>query len=1104
MACLFCGGALTERDTACPHCGCTRPVAPPRTAPLTGRSGELAELRRHIDSLIEGHGRLIGVAGPAGIGKSRLVEAALAYIKEQRCFDFVIRGFEPNVDLPYWTLIEALHGALETAAPDVIPSTAVSAGIPDLIHALQVARETPHGATTGFETRDAAVNARIYDANGAVLRALTGARPLVVIAEDLQWFDTPTLNLMRYTVRLAKTLPILLICTYRADGEGETRWRPLLEDAAREGRFTELRLGGINQPAARRLALAAAPAPLSDRAVDEVLRLAEGNPFYVGQLARSYALMSPGAGRAPLPAALRGFVDQHLAGLSPASHALVQAVAVLGRECPLDLLARISGPGNGTEPSGAGLRDLASALDEALTAHVLTERESGGRPRFDFSHALLREAAARELNALLRAGLHLRIADALHERRAAGGREPAAEVADHYLEAGPLAPAERTLDYVRAAADEAASMGSSELSARFLAASVELLAAQPPEPPRAVRGIEPRRAPRGSSAPDWAAGDPGWGLDDGATTLPGTSDSPRELVAGPPDDRSSCRGDEIARVRMRLMEAYGAAGETDAAEREAELALAHWRSTGDAHAEAEVHAALAEQLNPRLRPRDVVSHADTGLALLGSARTPLAARLRFLRAHARYMLDDTADLLPTAEWLEEGEFSPPEPAAALWSRMLRVLWHVFHVADARVTVDLCREAVEHTRRMGDRRAEAMARLWEAEVLNRDARPREAIAALDEARRLARETGSAPMIVDAGALRAEALLQLGRWEDLEQVVDETLPVLVRLRSTYFGYALIAAHSWSRKLRGLGWSVPGGLDVRFRESLLFVAAYRSNFAREQVEFAAAVQPADRGSSRGPAAATPAAGAARERHAQGAAGRGAATPGADERTARLLDWLVANVPRSGPGISWATAGLPLLGTLTIAGRGDDVAARYEEAGRFPRFLQSVTFGPLELARAATLLKRWEAAESHFDDAVRLATGEGLRVALARTLVERGAMYRARGRRGDRPRAAEVLKRAVALCAELGLGPDQARARDLLVGLDTATHAAMPAGLTPREVEVLRLVAAGRTNREIAAALTISEKTVEQHLLNLYQKLQVDSRAKAVAFAYANGLVE
>src|SRR5207244_13085673 len=97
--------------------------------------------------------------------------------------------------------------------------------------------------------------------------------------------------------------------------------------------------------------------------------------------------------------------------------------------------------------------------DEALTAQVLVERESGGRPRYDFTHALLREAAVRELNALARAGLHLRIADAQHERRAAGGREPAGEVAGHYLDARPLAPPAPALAYAREAADEAEALG---------------------------------------------------------------------------------------------------------------------------------------------------------------------------------------------------------------------------------------------------------------------------------------------------------------------------------------------------------------------------------------------------------------------------------------------------------------------------------------------------------------------------------------------------------------------------------------------------------------------------------------------------------------------
>jgi DNA-binding NarL/FixJ family response regulator len=62
---------------------------------------------------------------------------------------------------------------------------------------------------------------------------------------------------------------------------------------------------------------------------------------------------------------------------------------------------------------------------------------------------------------------------------------------------------------------------------------------------------------------------------------------------------------------------------------------------------------------------------------------------------------------------------------------------------------------------------------------------------------------------------------------------------------------------------------------------------------------------------------------------------------------------------------------------------------------------------------------------------------------------------------------------------------------------------GLTARELEVLRAVAAGRTNREVADALVLSEKTVARHLANIYVKLDVASRTEAAAFAYQNGLI-
>ena len=64
------------------------------------------------------------------------------------------------------------------------------------------------------------------------------------------------------------------------------------------------------------------------------------------------------------------------------------------------------------------------------------------------------------------------------------------------------------------------------------------------------------------------------------------------------------------------------------------------------------------------------------------------------------------------------------------------------------------------------------------------------------------------------------------------------------------------------------------------------------------------------------------------------------------------------------------------------------------------------------------------------------------------------------------------------------------------------LPAGLTAREAEVLRLVASGKTNRDIAVELVISEHTVARHLQNMFAKLGVSTRAAATAFAYSHDL--
>jgi DNA-binding NarL/FixJ family response regulator len=150
--------------------------------------------------------------------------------------------------------------------------------------------------------------------------------------------------------------------------------------------------------------------------------------------------------------------------------------------------------------------------------------------------------------------------------------------------------------------------------------------------------------------------------------------------------------------------------------------------------------------------------------------------------------------------------------------------------------------------------------------------------------------------------------------------------------------------------------------------------------------------------------------------------------------------------------------------------------------------------------------------DGTVRLAEGdvEGALAALRRAWEA--------WRELDAPyEAARVRARAAQACRALGdldgAAVETEAAREVFERLGAATDlaglavgkdaAALPGGLSAREVEVLRLVAAGLTNRAIADALTISERTVDRHVSNIFTKLDVSTRAAATAFAYEHRLV-
>ena len=169
-------------------------------------------------------------------------------------------------------------------------------------------------------------------------------------------------------------------------------------------------------------------------------------------------------------------------------------------------------------------------------------------------------------------------------------------------------------------------------------------------------------------------------------------------------------------------------------------------------------------------------------------------------------------------------------------------------------------------------------------------------------------------------------------------------------------------------------------------------------------------------------------------------------------------------------------------------DVAETFGTAGLLAAARQAAGTARLmagEPQRALPLLReacrQWRGLEARYDTA-------RVRVRLARALEAVG----------DRETAGRELQLATAAFVELGA------THDLCVLDSQESDSTAPGGLTRREVDVLALVATGRTNREIARTLNISERTVERHLSNIFHKLDVSSRTEAAGFAFVHGLAD
>ncbi len=156
--------------------------------------------------------------------------------------------------------------------------------------------------------------------------------------------------------------------------------------------------------------------------------------------------------------------------------------------------------------------------------------------------------------------------------------------------------------------------------------------------------------------------------------------------------------------------------------------------------------------------------------------------------------------------------------------------------------------------------------------------------------------------------------------------------------------------------------------------------------------------------------------------------------------------------------------------------------------------------LGMLAATLGEWERAEDHLDRAIDMDRRTGANTWLAHSLYERARVLLMRPQ-GDRDRAAALLGEAAGLAERIGMTALMGRVAALG---SAAPSDGLPDGLSAREVEILRLVARGLSNREIGRSLFISEHTVANHMRNILRKTDCANRTEAASYAHRQRLID
>lgn len=731
-----------------------RRPSPSAPSGFVGRTEAMTVLDEALRRVGEGAGQLVVVEGPAGMGKTAVIEQFGRQSAARGVEACVGRAWEESGGPPFWPWVEVLRARCRHLGARLDPAAVALA---DLVS----------GDSSAWPRDPIAARARLYEETLWRLFPHDGTAASLVVLEDFHAADESSLRLLRFLLRRLRSARCLVVLTHRPVGPASAL-TGLLADAVRDVAITRVSLGPLSDAEVRlcleqRLGGSATP----DVVLTTVER-AEGHPFFLTEIVRLLqarleldAPQTDAERAAEIPRSVSEMIGRRLAALPDETLRVLSAASVIGRDFDLRVLAHVAS------------LDVEGVLDhvEEAAAAGLAQELPAGVMGYRFDHALTQQTLYDRLPGPRRVMLHARAAAGLEYDPSGSAEDHLGELARHRCNSVAECGVATAVDAAVAAGAAAADRLAFEEAVRLYELGLNTLELHGDEPTRVgplllalsvaqARAGQPERAREGFLRAAQLA-------------------------------RAGRDGEQLAATALGFASAFEVHGYDDDLVRLLKEALAYTPLARNAD-RARIMARLSMALN--LRDPAGRRHELSRLALLTAREVADPSLEGFcLSAHffAIVGTDRHEERTQCAKEAMALAYRLGDPEAKLDA----LTWAVCDVLERadRPELDACLErhaALAATSRHPLHRYYAC--MWQASILGMEGRTHEALVCADRAV----ELGEA--LTDLAAARRAALLtvvyrDLGRWLELAPLVDKIVvaaPLLPTWRAVRATMALEA--------------------------------------------------------------------------------------------------------------------------------------------------------------------------------------------------------------------------------------------------------------------------------------------------------------------------